>query len=723
MPYETYNPYGNRRVVPYMNEGQSLLNFSTFQPTFIGQPIQEMGAAYKAYRDTADMILDTGDALGQTLSQMNVDPKDRPMLAQKKLELDSMLKDVATTGDFAPARVKMRNVLNTVKQDQFYPAAENRYAMKLKAIEEVNKKAGNLDIGPQLRDIYLKDIESSFSPTDPDVNGIYTKEFIPRQLSNEFDFHKFLREFASDNRLSWKSLGYNPIEREIKINPDDPNSPTVKRLVAWQHGITGEIKADDLETMASAALRSNDIAKGSIIDLTRYANEIEGRGITEDTMIKQIVRPYAENFAYSDIRPAYDAAKDYDLNNPNLYQTQQQFGISGGVSVPSPISGGLGSFATTNFPYGGASGSSGYGSISGGIGQTSAPAQFKYNIPSIIGDPKMHSIANTILSQSPFQTDLEKLSKFDPSKDGDWRYVNTALDYLDTEMKRIATIGSQIVNDMYPITDPYLTATKNQEMFGLNYKIDSNGNVSFDEPTLEFKDGYQVNSLDLKNATIIKDSTKEKLSYEDFIKEIKEDNFGSSSATTTANIPLRLRGVYNPDNTLAYVNDDASLLKAGVYNIGGENYIIGTNTIPFNDNDLMQRDIGKTRYLPGYYTDFSSDAGQIWFPDTKIKANNYATNTDGRPLFNYELKTKSSTIDTYYNQLKDNLGNLGKQTVGERLNEIANQRGQYINVTQKDAFLLNEYLNTGQLQVTDPKDIANMYTYLQYLLNATDIKK
>ena len=108
----------------YPSAGQSLLNFSQFQPTFIGKPVNEMGQAMQAFRTQADAILDTRDALGQTLAQAQVHPNDRGMIVERKRWLDEGIKDVVNSGDFGPATIQMRNLLNRFKQDPGLPAAE-----------------------------------------------------------------------------------------------------------------------------------------------------------------------------------------------------------------------------------------------------------------------------------------------------------------------------------------------------------------------------------------------------------------------------------------------------------------------------------------------------------------------------------------------------------------------------------------------------------------------
>ena len=111
MPYENYDPYMDRRR-SYRNDGESLINFSQFQPTFVGRHVAEIGGAYKSYREQSDFINNTEDILAQTLSQANVDPKDRAGIAERVNMLNAGVKDISEAGDFGPARIKLRNLYN-----------------------------------------------------------------------------------------------------------------------------------------------------------------------------------------------------------------------------------------------------------------------------------------------------------------------------------------------------------------------------------------------------------------------------------------------------------------------------------------------------------------------------------------------------------------------------------------------------------------------------------
>lgn len=682
MPYETYNPYGNRRFVPYQNEGQSLLNFSTFQPTFIGQPIQEMGAAYKAYRDTADMILDTGDALGQTLSQMNVDPKDRPMLAQKKLELDSMLKDVAATGDFAPARVKMRNVLNTVKQDQFYPAAENKYAMKLKAIEEANKKAGDLKVGPERLGIYLNKVENSFNPTVPDpVTGMYNKEFIAPPLPDDFDYHTFLSQFMSNETKKLTDLGLSPIYVDIKTDPNDPNSPTVKRLFGYGKGTKAEITVDELKRKAVDALSYNEKAMPTTTDLADYYKT------TKEDFLKTIVRPYAETFSVDDKVMDYIKATEYDNTTPNYSNNvgpypPQITTVPGIVTKQNPMN--FSVMQAYNQPTPTAS----YYTNPGDETRTSAP---KYNVAALPENER--KIAYRMLEN------LYGVTQQEIGKNYNTKRIQDVLESVYNSLTSLST-GEQIINNK---------AIQYVPNSNYRYVAGENLDPKMDDETYLTKKIFGINpgqkgvqptpSTSLKNVPMYNLSTNEEITYDDL-----NDMVSYTDAAGQKIYPaLRVTHELTPENLLPFVTGNYAYNRGVIVQVGDETLVIGTDPSEIKPEDILLNKISSATLAPGQLVNIPE------FYNSKLITMKAGTDATGSPIYTYTTNIDKSDIASMDNDVSSQILNAARTRIAYDQLKSTNPNWTYNQLVSNARSLANS--NTSNpISSQEQKLIDEYYT-------------
>jgi len=682
MPRRRYNDgyddgYGYNNYYQEPPQG-GLLNFSPFTPTFIGKPVNEMAGAMQAFRQTGDAILDTEDALGQVLAQSQVDPKDIGILVNQKNMLDQGIKDIAASGDFGPARIKMRSLLTKFNQDGSRPAAEARYQTKLQAITDANKLASELKISPQTLSVKLQRIEDTFTPTTKNpITGNYDRNYIPPPLEEDFDFHTFLSQFMSNKQKSLVEQGYTPYYGDIPIDETDPNSSTTRRLIAFRKGAEASISVTELEDEAIRALEVNGKVKPTSRDLSQYY------GTSEHDVLKKIVRPYAELFGVSQVTADYDKIFEYDKTNPQLDYNRAM--ISRGAQIKNPLTGGIDQYAAAYTTQGAPNMNTYVGGLSPApqINQPNVGG-FGYNIPSIINDPIRGKMVDRILRKD-FNTSLADLSKKDPTNVADKQYVDNTLNKVNDVLKSFAK--NNIVNDPVPLTTPAESAYSNWEMF------------SQEKPTLTYhKDGEVTGSIDLENATIVDDATKKKLTWEEFKKQ--------SNPGVDATVELIPRGQFQADNSLAAIMNDQSLLKARMYNINGKNYIIGTTSIPIYESDKMESELGKLRYTAGYEDDFP------FIPDTKAQANYTGITSDGRPQYNYTIKTGITGLNDTKAKILNNIGSPDK--IPDILKTIKIDGD---NLLPSDIAKIEEYIYSGITTVDNPQQNSLIFEVIQDMIN------
>ena len=609
--------YGRARA-PYYNPGQSLINFSQFQPTFVGQPIAEMGQAYKSYRDTADIIMNSEDALAETLAQANVDPIDRPGLVERKQWLDEGIKKIAASGDFGPAKIQMRNLLNRFRQDQFIPAAENRYKQKLEAIKTVNTMAANQELSPQRLELKLNDINKTFTATTPDQYGKYTTEYIPPVAEKEFDFHTFLTQFMENKKKTLEGLGYTPVYGMVPSNPNDINSPKVERLLAFRHGVHGEIPVAALEQEASDALRVNGKAKPTIRDLSRYytdksiTDQNPTLAKTEDQIITDMVIPYAELFGVNEVVPDYDRIFDYSNNNaPSTYQPPTNTNIAtmpGLVTNETPYD--FGKMQA----YPGPILSQSYYTDPNGITRTSAP---KYNLNAL--PDKEKAVAMRMVT-GLYGIDAKKIAT-------DWntKEIQDMLDVVFANLGNLSS-GSKIVNNKAIQYDP---GSKHL------YERGVNSDSKIDDETYQTRLLFGLNPGDItKDATpsaalqgrkFYNLSTNQEMTYKEVEDLLKITNMTKG----VGNPAVRITHELTPENYIPFVTGNYGFNRATIAQIGTQSIAISQDPTDINEEDILLNKISSAALAPKQLIPMPE------FYNSNLVTMEAGTGATGNPIFTY----------------------------------------------------------------------------------------
>jgi len=652
MPYENYDPYMDRRR-SYRNDGESLINFSQFQPTFVGRPVAEIGGAYKSYREQSDFINNTEDILAQTLSQANVDPKDRAGIAERVNMLNAGVKDISEAGDFGPARIKLRNLYNKFSNDQFIPAATARYQNKIKALEEARKGVESGYYSPDRYALQSQKIENAFTPTTADINGMYDKEYIAPIGAKEFDFDKFLNTWMANKKAQLTTDGLYQT-----VDPDTG-------LTKWySYKDNRYISEQDLIDEAVASLQTNNEAKPVVQDYVDIQNS-KGVPTTEKDFLTGIATPYAQNFAEDSFTQRwmmgnYDDwqvwKKKYDYENQVNFPPAN-YNLATGVTQPNPLITALDPYNTTS-PTGGSMTDQTINALADTWKMVAKT--FTSDLPHIMKDafiPGAATPKDPLPQYDPTGLTYDIVKLYNGSSNRDKvdlvlknRFSTTLKSLVDEyiartkskdEVNKIMTgVDGVLKSFTNVISNDYIqTPTTNKEKEALNQYILG---MQEDYPTIEIDANGNINKIpDLVGVSIYDTKANKFVTLDEFKQDLVSKSNGKERKVT-----MNLKGTYGADNSIVTTTGDYGMFNAGVYDIGDKEYAIGSKRPP-SYGDILINSIAQMRTTPGMTDDLPvfptlDSNGEVVDPGARVTVNLGPKDFQGRDTYTYTLSLTPS---------------------------------------------------------------------------------
>jgi len=193
------------------------VKFAEYQPTYVGQPVDEFAKTMTVLNQRYDESYAMKDALDGILADIKVDDVNKPHLQNRINAVRDELKDVVATGRFEHANKTIRGAISGLTKDKALKTSMEHYQSREAKKEELRKKYETGYFSKELYDDEIEKLNNYGGIGDPDDLGFYNQyEFNEGAKFVEIEdvIAKGLANYIGGNRNTTQTtdLTYNSID-------------------------------------------------------------------------------------------------------------------------------------------------------------------------------------------------------------------------------------------------------------------------------------------------------------------------------------------------------------------------------------------------------------------------------------------------------------------------------------------------------------------------------
>ena len=193
------------------------VKFAEYQPTYVGQPVDEFAKTMTVLNQRYDESYAMKDALDGILADIKVDDVNKPHLQNRINAVRDELKDVVATGRFEHANKTIRGAISGLTKDKALKTSMEHYQSREMKKEELRKKYETGYFSKELYDDEIEKLNTYGGIGDPDDLGFYNQyEFNEGAKFVEIEdvIAKGLANYTGGNRNTTQTtdLTYNSVD-------------------------------------------------------------------------------------------------------------------------------------------------------------------------------------------------------------------------------------------------------------------------------------------------------------------------------------------------------------------------------------------------------------------------------------------------------------------------------------------------------------------------------
>lgn len=277
-----YNDRGYNRGYGRPRSTNSLLDFNTYNPEYIGRPIEAIESMAAHQSSNTQQLMDSTSALDIAMSNININPLDEGGQNIKNQQLQAFREGVSaiTQGDYQMAGAGINKIKSDfVKNKGLQTAVENQasYTANREALTEAYDK-------DKLSDAQYRDaMTQPAANTQVDEFGIYNK-FTPNQYVTKYDYNADISKYTNAFNKRVDDIGMTDI-----IGADG-----TKR--GYKQGFVSRVDTEQLAKGIDSLIESNPDMKAFL------QQEAKLTGRDYDTFVDKIIEGYTTQKSGQDRR-------------------------------------------------------------------------------------------------------------------------------------------------------------------------------------------------------------------------------------------------------------------------------------------------------------------------------------------------------------------------------------------------------------------------------------
>lgn len=278
-----------------------LLDFQSYEPTYIGKPVEAISNMLKVMDSNNQRISDSYRSLNTTLSQLDINDADSPIIADRKNIIDQRLNKAIESDDYSNIASTVKSIHDNVVNDPQLIAAVSRNKQYNDYRNLIANRYYKGDIDKDQYDYYYN---RPFDPTLPDNNGVFNREYKLPNPAKALDIPSFagkvlstIMEDGGGREVNdYVTAGELASITGQDIGDIDPSSPSSFKKYSSYVTSRG-VSRDKRRNILKSAFTTNPEARAYIDDITRIRQE-RGENITQSEIIDQIIDPYVKGSGY-----------------------------------------------------------------------------------------------------------------------------------------------------------------------------------------------------------------------------------------------------------------------------------------------------------------------------------------------------------------------------------------------------------------------------------------
>ena len=604
-------------VQPYNT--RSPLTFNTYQPDFIGKPVNQIGKTMLSMSNANHAIVDNANKLDIALSNLNVAPIDQDILIKQKNDFNGAINDIANSGNVETAQARLNKLYKDYATNQALKQSISRYASYNQQRADYMKKRDKFNPSD-----YNWIMSRPFTKTQADEHGFYQPYTLPT-LMEEYNPTKNLEHIAD------KAPFVNIQHGMQKIKDNNGTIIGYKQVITKQKDINAlhaslynSILADD-KAVAYARQRA-------MID-NEYGNRMvdkdgNARPITEDDIINRWITPMLQQYGtMSD-----ESKSTYDLKAIQAGQTPPN--IPHGEKTTTS-----GMIANTDILHGLSNMINPTGATTDGaiaavhaantFGYADAYSQYGSNLsnPNMDTQTKLtqlqeHRDKLPAYEQHIINSAIDNVSKVKFNKQFDKLSDNEKLQVYTEASKLLDKHSGEVHNIAYTKFDVKQDANQIKNYTNL-FTNNSNGTIKLSNGTSTVSNNWEGNKIwDYTDGKLMK--TGEMRKY-----------LNSVSKGTR----VMVEGKTTPSNILNSITRDYGFSNGIVVSIGGKQFIVA-------DNVANQKGYGNRGYAMSYdaVNSFSNHGDRLFDKYVPLD-NKYTVSNGDKSYLDTVLNEPAGTFD------------------------------------------------------------------------------